>query len=517
MKNKIVAWLALVGVILPAHADVRLPAALGDHMVLQQNCEVTLWGWAYEGETVIVETSWGVKTQVVAEAHGEWRVKVKTPAARPLNQGLHPEEITFTVPDENMVQIKDILIGEVWLCSGQSNMTMMLGPDYPEGHNGWYGDKFWREESRKTDRPAIRVFNVEKTARAVPQDDCKAVLPDHITMPKNAAGLAPDLRTGWQICSHDSAPYVSAVAYYFAVRLQEKLNVPVGLVTSDVGGSPIEAWISLDALHRLPEYAQATNKVHRLGPAALFNGMIAPLTPMTVRGVIWYQGESNVRSSSTNYADLLKTLIADWRGQFSQNLSFGIVQLANYGDSSTDTKAALVREAQAEVAAAVPDAGLAVAIDLGEVRIHPPDKRDVANRLALWARAKIYGETDLVYQSPSYQSHTVEAGKIRVRFDTGGSPIMVGKMDDFGSVKPTPNEKLRWFEIAGADGQFVPADAVIDGDSVLVSSPEVCKPTSVRYAWSTNPQGCNLYNQAGLPACPFSTDVEIQIIKSTGL
>ena len=466
---------------------------------------------------MIVETSWGVKTQVVAEAHGEWRVKVKTPAARPLNQGLHPEEITFTVPDENMVQIKDILIGEVWLCSGQSNMTMMLGPDYPEGHNGWYGDKFWREESRKTDRPAIRVFNVEKTARAVPQDDCKAVLPDHITMPKNAAGLAPDLRTGWQICSHDSAPYVSAVAYYFAVRLQEKLNVPVGLVTSDVGGSPIEAWISLDALHRLPAYAQATNKVHRLGPAALFNGMIAPLTPMTVRGVIWYQGESNVRSSSTNYADLLKTLIADWRGQFSQNLSFGIVQLANYGDSSTDTKAALVREAQAEVAAAVPDAGLAVAIDLGEVRIHPPDKRDVANRLALWARAKIYGETDLVYQSPSYQSHTVEAGKIRVRFDTGGSPIMVGKMDDFGSVKPTPNEKLRWFEIAGADGQFVPADAVIDGDSVLVSSPEVCKPTSVRYAWSTNPQGCNLYNQAGLPACPFSTDVEIQIIKSTGL
>ena len=409
------------------------------------------------------------------------------------------------------------MIGEVWLCSGQSNMTMMLGPDYPAGHNGWYGDKYWPEESRQTDRPAIRVFNVEKTARAVPQDDCKAVLPDHISLPKNATGLTPDLRTGWQICSHDSAPYVSAVAYYFAVRLQEELNLSVGLVTSDVGGSPIEAWISLDALHRLPAYAQATNKVHRLGAAALFNGMIAPLTPMTVRGVLWYQGESNVGSSATNYAALLKTLIADWRGRFAQSLPFGIVQLANYGNSPADTKAALVREAQAEVAAAVPDTGLAVAIDLGEVRIHPPDKRDVANRLALWARAKIYGETNLVYQSPRYQSHTIGVGKIRVRFDTGGSPLMVGKLVESGSVESTPKEKLEWFEIAGADGKFVPADALIDGDTVVVSSPEVSTPTAVRYAWATNPQGCNLYNQAGLPACPFSTDVEIQTIKSQRL
>ena len=479
-------------------------------MVLQQNSEVTLWGWAYEGETVVIETSWGVKTQVVADARGEWRIKVKTPAACPLDQGFHPEEITFTVPDENMVQIKDVLIGEVWLCSGQSNMTMMLGPDYPTGHNGWYGDKFWQEESRKTDRPAIRVFNVEKTARAVPQDDCKAVLPDHITLPKNTAGLTPDLRTGWQICLHETAPFISAVAYYFAVRLQEKLNVPVGLVTSDVGGSPIEAWISLDALHQLPACAQTTNKVHRLGAAALFNGMIAPLTSMTFRGAIWYQGESNVGSSGTNYAPLLKTLIADWRGRFDKNLPFGIVQLANYGDAPTDTKAALVREAQAAVAAEVPDMGLAVAIDLGEVRIHPPDKRDVANRLALWARAKIYGETNLVYQSPHYQSHFVEAGKILVRFDTGGSSLMVGKLNESGSVKPTPKDKLQWFEIAGGDGKFVAADAVVDGDSVVITSPEVSAPTAVRYAWATNPQGCNLYNEAGLPAAPFRVNINIK-------
>lgn len=510
MKKTIIVLVGLIGLALCAYADVRLPAALGDHMVLQQDCEVTLWGWAYEGETVLIETSWGVKTQTVADARGEWRVKVKTPPARPLNQGLHPEAITFTVPNENRLQIKDVLIGEVWLCSGQSNMTMMLGPDYPAGHNGWYGDKYWPEESHRTDRPAIRVFNVEKTARATPQDDCKTVMPDHIFLPKNAQGLTPDLRTGWLACTPETAPYISAVAYYFAVRLQEKLNVPVGLVTSDVGGSPIEAWISLDALRQIPAYATVTNRVHRLGAAALFNGMIAPLTPMTVHGVLWYQGESNVGTSTANYAILLKTLIADWRRRFAQTLPFGIVQLANYGKSPTDIRAALVRAAQAEVAAEVPDTGLAVAIDLGITWIHPPDKRDLANRLALWARATIYGETNLVYQSPRYQSHSVQGGKIRVRFDPGGSPLMVGQLNDSGSINPTPDKKLQWFEIAGADGKFVPAEAVIDGDSVVVSSPEVSAPTAVRYAWRTNPTGCNLYNAAGLPACPFSTVVDTQ-------
>ena len=502
-----VTILALTFIAIHIYADVRLPAALGVHMVLQQNCEVTLWGLAYEGETVMIETSWGVKTHTIANAQGECRVKVRTPKARPLNQGIHREEITFTVPNENMVQIKDVLIGEVWLCSGQSNMTMMLGPDYPAGHNGWYGDKFWKEESRKTDHPALRVFNVEKTARALPQDDCKAVLPDHITLPKNARGLTSDLRTGWQVCTPDTAPYFSAVAYYFAVRLQEKLNVPVGLVTSDVGASPIESWISLKALRSLPAYAQATTKVHRIGPAALFNGMIAPLTPITFRGVLWYQGESNVGASANDYAALLKTLIADWRGRFDcDSLPFGIVQLANYGKSSSESKEAFVREAQAVVASEVTNVGLVITIDLGEVWIHPPNKRDVGNRLALWARAKVYGEKNLVFQSPLYKSHTVEGGTIRVLFDTGSSLLMVGKMNDHYIVKEAPKDKLQWFEIAGADGKFVRVDAVIDGDSAVVSSPEVPAPTAVRYAWATNPQGCNLYNEAGLPVSPFRTD-----------
>jgi sialate O-acetylesterase len=242
-----------------------------------------------------------------------------------------------------------------------------------------------------------------------------------------------------------------------------------------------------------------------MGAAALFNGMIAPLTPMTFRGVLWYQGESNVHAAAAPYAVLLQTLIADWRGRFAQTLPFGIVQLANYGNNPADTRAAIVRAAQAQVAAEVPDTGLTVAIDLGEERIHPPNKRNVANRLALWARAEIYGETNLVHQSPRYQSHSVQGGKIRIRFATGGSPLRVGHLEDSGRVKPAPGTKLRWFEIAGVDGKFVPAEAVIDGGSVVVSSPQVSAPTAVRYAWATNPSGCNLYNETGLPAGPFST------------
>jgi sialate O-acetylesterase len=498
-RKQLIALFAMIFSAMSVGADVRLPAILADHMVLQQQAEISLWGWAYEGETVVIETSWGMRTQTVANARGEWRVKLRTPRAQSLDKGLHPEHITFAVPNENRVQIKDVLIGEVWLCSGQSNMTMMMGPDFPEGHNDWYGEKFWKEERAKTDRPALRLFNVEKTTSPLPQDDCKGVLPDHITLPLNAKGLTADLMTGWQACTPGTAQYFSAVAYYFGAMLQEKLNVPVGLVTSDVGGSPIEAWISLESIRTLPAHAQAITKVHRNGPSALFNGMIAPLTPMTIRGVIWYQGESNVGATAADYAALLKNLIADWRGRFDLgDLPFGIVQLANYGKPSGESKAALVREAQDAVASEVPGAGLAVAIDVGEVRIHPPNKKDVANRLALWARARIYGEENLIFQSPRYKTHIVEDKRIRVSFETGGS-----------ALQAVSGKTVDGFEVAGPDGKFVRASATIVGaHEVLVSSPEVAAPIAVRYAWANNPEGCNLYNAEGLPAVPFRTRTE---------
>ena len=484
-----------------AAADVRLPAVLGDHMVLQQNAEVTLWGWAYNGETVRIETSWGAKTQATANIRGEWKATIKTPQARSLERGIRREHISFAVPNENMVQIKDILIGEVWLCSGQSNMAMMLGPDYPAGNNDWYGEKSWKEEAARTNRPALRVFNIEKTASVVPQHDCKGALPDHITLPKNDAGLTPDVRAGWQPCTPETAPYISAVAYYFGVALQEKLGVPVGLVTGSVGASPIEAWISLDALRRLPGYGQATTAAHRASSAALFNGMIAPLTPMTIQGVIWYQGESNVGASTAAYAALLKTLIADWRAHFHRaDLHFGVVQLASFGGPATvpvESGAAVVREAQAAVAAEVPGVGLTVAIDVGNGSIHPPNKREVGRRLALNALAKVY-RLPVACSGPVYRAVAVEGSAIRLRFET---------MDGALVAKDGP---LRQFSIAGADGKFVRADAVIDASTtrgdIVVSSPKVPNPAMVRYAWADNPAGCNLYNRAGLPASPFRSD-----------
>jgi sialate O-acetylesterase len=481
------------------HADVRLPSVLGDHMVLQQQTQVTLWGWAYEGEKVVVETSWGEKAETVADARGEWKVTIRTPKAVPLDRGLHPEWISFTVPDENSIQLKDILIGELWLASGQSNMCMMLGPDYPKGHNDWYGDKFWNEESRHTARPAIRVFNVEKTASPEPRDDCKGVLPDHITLPRDKAGLTPPLMSGWQVCSPKSAPYMSAVAYYFAVMLQKKLHVPVGIVTSAVGGSRIEAWISPEALRGVQGHESETTKVHRMGNSALYNGMIAPLLPMVFRGVIWYQGESNADSPPGDYARLLTTLIADWRSRFGNPaLPFDIVQLANYGKPALGfegSKVAVVREAQAQVAATVPGVGMAVAIDLGDLPIHTPDKRDVADRLARIALARTYGQAQAC-EGPVYQGMSIEGTSIRLRFKTGGESLIA---KDGGG-------ELHGFFIAGADGHFIPADARIEGETVVVSAPSVPTPVAVRYAWATNPEGCNLDNKAGLPASPFRTD-----------
>lgn len=479
-----------------ANADVRLPSVLSSHSVLQQNATVRLWGWAYEGETVLVETSWGEQAQTVANSHGQWQVLLKTPAARRLSEGLHPESITFTVPKENSVQIQDLLIGEVWLCSGQSNMCMMLGPDYPEGNNGWYGEKFWMKAPPTAPRLGLRIFNVEKNTQAMPQDDCKSVLPDHILLPKNQEGLMPVPYTGWQAYSAETAPYISAVAYYFGAALQNKLDVPVGLVVSAVGGSQIEAWISLPALQTVAAQANAETKLHRMGKAALFNGMIAPLTQMTLRGVVWYQGESNsgdpIRASA--YGPLLETLISDWRNAFGDaKLPFEIVQLAGWGKPSaepTDSNPALLREAQADVVNRVPGCNLAVAIDLGETRIHASNKRDVGHRLALQALDKTYG-IPAVSSGPVFERLQLEGRALRIFFSHAES----GLVGHGGALKH--------FALAGADGHFVWAHAVIDRDTVVVTAPEVPTPTQVRYAWATQPEGSNLYNGAGLPAAPF--------------
>ena len=247
-------------------------------------------------------------------------------------------------------------------------------------------------------------------------------------------------------------------------------------------------------------------------PAALYNGMIHSLIPYALRGVIWYQGESNTQPAerATYYRTLFPAMITDWRKQWGQgDFPFYFVQLANNDAPIRDHAEnawANLRESQLRTLQTVSNTGIAVTIDIGsDITIHPLNKQDVGKRLALWARAKTYGEKGMVYQSPLYQSTSIEGGKLRVKFDTGGSPLIVGKKTGLDPVQPTPQAKLEWFEIAGADGKWAWADAVIDGDSVVLSSIKVTSPVKARYGWATNPEGCNLYNAAGLPASPFRT------------
>ena len=247
-------------------------------------------------------------------------------------------------------------------------------------------------------------------------------------------------------------------------------------------------------------------------PSALYNGMIQPLMPYALRGAIWYQGESNTRPAerATYYRTLFPAMIADWRAQWGQGeFPFYFVQLANFQDpirDHSDSDWAFLRESQSHTLHSVPNTGMAVTIDIGDaIDIHPKNKQDVGKRLALWARAKTYGEKGLVYQPPLYKSATAEGNKLRVLFDTGGAPLIIGKKIGLDPVVPTPDAKLDWFEIAGTDGNYAWADAVIDGDRVILSSPEVTAPVKARYGWAINPEGCNLYNSAGLPASPFRT------------
>jgi hypothetical protein len=484
----------------PARADVRLPKIISDHMVVQRGAAVPVWGWADAGEEVTVSLAGQTQT-ARADAGGKWRVKLdKLEAAGP-----H----TLTVKGKNTLTVKDVLVGEVWLASGQSNMQWSVAqardPD---------------KERAAADFPQIRMFTVARKPAREPQSDCSG---------------------SWQVCSPQTVGQFSAAAYFFGRDLHQKLGVPVGLINSSYGGTIIEAWISQDALKSLPElkgvlasyekraatydpekakadydkrlaaWQEAARKAREKGkqppprprqptdprrspnyPAVLFNGMIAPLIPYAIRGAIWYQGESNAGSEDSGrlYALELPLLIRDWRGRWKEDFPFAWVQLPNYESPAKGWP--LVREAMLK-ALAVPNTGMAVAIDIGEARnIHPKNKQEVGRRLALWARAKVYGEKTPC-SGPLPAGHKVSGSTVELTF----------RHADGGLV--AKGGELRGFTIAGADGKWRPAEARIEGDKVLVSSPEVKEPVAVRYDWANNPDG-NLYNGAGLPASPFRTD-----------
>ncbi len=433
-----VALAVAVAAALPARADVRLPAVIGSHMVLQQEMPVQIWGWAEAGEEVTVRLD-ASQAKVKADEQGNW--KVTLPAMKADGKGRK-----LTVSGKNTIELDDILVGEVWVGSGQSNMEWHL--------RNTHGAK---EAIAAAGRPQIRLFHVPKVQAKEPAKDVKAA---------------------WKVCTPQTVPTFSAVLYYFGARLHKELGVPMGLINSSWGGSPIEPWTIADGKG-----------------GGMYNGMIAPLQPFAIRGAIWYQGETNVlRKNGLKYADKMKALIEGWRKAWGQDFPFYYVQIAPWAGRYAPGQLPALWEAQAATLK-LPRTGMAVVTDLVDnIRdIHPRKKLDVGNRLARWALAKDYGRKDLVYSGPLYKAMAVEGSKVRIRF---------AHVD--GGLASRDGKPLSEFQIAGADGKFVPAEAAIDGETVLVQAKGVEKPTQVRFGWhkTANP---NLMNKAGLPASPFQT------------
>ena len=482
---------AILAAGIEAQAAVTLPSILAEHMVVQQNLPVHLWGDAALGERVSVEFR-GKHAETTPDALGHWSVY--------LPPGSAGGPFQLSIRGTNEIIFNDILVGDVWFASGQSNM------EFPMGLNHWWhlGVLNMESEISSTNLPNLRLFHVDMQYSALPKTDMSA-------------------RT-WKAASPESVSDFSAVAYFFGKELVEKEGIPIGLIEADVGGTPIEAWTSLKALSTdstympiFTQWADATDKEakdemrERLqgsqgqtiperrsrffsAPAYLYNAMVAPVTPFPIRGVIWYQGESNTDSvRAPLYARMYPTLIDDWRNRWGEgDFPFLFVQLANFKVAQDFSGWATVREAQLKTLA-LANTGMAVTIDVGDSSdIHPRNKQEVGHRLALWARAKVYGENNIAFSGPLFRQSTVEGSQVRIWFDYSENGLVV-RGDD-----------LRDFEIAGADGKFVPALAVIDGNTVVVSSPLIQSPVYVRYGWSSDPE-CHLYNKDGLPASPFTS------------
>lgn len=444
MKRLLLPALSLLlGLTAPAPADVKLPSVIGSHMVLQRDKPIPIWGWADPGEEVTVEFA-GMVGQAKADDAGKWKVTLGAQKANATGQKLR-------VKGKNVLELDDVLVGEVWVGSGQSNMEWPVSASTNP-----------KETIAAAEHPNIRLFHVPRIQAAVP-------LPDVPFLPSTYT------RVTWKPCTPASIPQFSAVLYHFGARLQKDLDVPVGLINSSWGGSPIETWVTSEK-----------------SSGGMYNAMIAPLMPFAIRGVIWYQGESNL-GNGLAYRDKMESLIKGWRKVWGEEMPFYFVQIApwsGYGKGNLP----LLWEGQA-AALKIPHTGMAVVTDLvDDIKdIHPRNKLDVGNRLALWALAKDYGKKGLVYSGPLYTSMKVEGNKVRLSFAHTG-----------GGLSSRDGKPLTEFEVAGEDGKFVPAEAVIEGDNVVVSAAGVDHPTQVRFGWR-NTANPNLMNKEGLPASPFRT------------
>ena len=482
-------------------AAVRLARVFRDHMVLQRQMPVPVWGWADPREQIEVRLG-NSGGRTTAGQDGFWLVRLA-----PLKPG---GPFSLVVRGTNTVELQDVLVGEVWLCAGQSNMVWPV-------HKCLNAE----DEIAAANHPRLRLLQVPRRPAEQPRADL---------------GRA----SVWQPCTSESVKGFSGTAYFFGRHLLQKLDVPIGLINSSVGGTSIEFWISCRKLGQTSEtsailqryeqakphlqtrraayrkkmarWQEAKKSAEANGkppskppraphfvqparrPAALFNGMVYPLIPFAIRGVIWYQGESG----GEPYGKLLPALITDWRTRWGQgDFPFCVGQLHNVRAMQTDPNEKCLwnarREAQLRTAQRLPNVGLTVAIDIGLPHTtHYPNKQEVGRRFALWALGAIYGRT-LTYSGPVFRDMSVEGNRVRLTFEHTGDELTA------------KGGELKGFVVAGKDRKFTWADARIDGKSVLVWSDDVPKPQAVRYGWAANP-ACTLYNSAGLPASPFRTD-----------
>lgn len=439
--------------------NIRLPSAIASNMVLQQQSRVALWGWSDPGEKIYISTSWNSQVDSTEASGGaRWKAYINTPAAG--------GPFTITLKGRNTIVLENILIGEVWICSGQSNM------EWSSNHNL----KQIIDELPNSSNSNIRLFHVPKTTSGQPQDN----LPGE-----------------WKVCSPESLKSFSAIGYFFGKKLQHDLNTPIGLINASWGGTPAEVWTPAGIINNDTELKQAasllnTSKWWPKEPGLAYNAMISPLTDFPIAGAIWYQGESNT-GTAASYQKLFTAMIDSWRTAWQKDFPFYYVQIAPYAYGNNYI-GALLQEQQTR-SLSFPKTGMVVITDLVDniKDIHPQNKLDVATRLANWALAETYKKDIGAYKSPMFKNMEINKEKAVLYFDHAPNGFV------------TKSGKATEFYIAGDDGNFLPADVKIEKDRIIVSNKIIKSPVAVRFGFS-NTAMPNLFSKEGLPVTPFRTD-----------
>ena len=464
MKNNILLIISLFAINLIASQNLKLPSIFNDNMILQQDSNISIWGWSKSRSSISITVSWNEKTLITnSDDNGKWIINIKTPKSG------KSHEISLKSGDQK-ISLSNILMGEVWIASGQSNMQMNL-----KGYNNEpvLGAN---DAIANSNNSEIRFFTVERNTSETKMEN---------------------LEGNWSISNPENSPSFSAVAYSFAKHLNTVLDVPVAIIHSSWGGTPAEAWTDSQSLNT--DFEKGVIKNHRGRasdePSSLYNAMINPLINFRIKGAIWYQGESNV-ARANNYAKLKNSMIEGWRRAWNQgSFPFYFVQISPYKyDGNDKSSSAFLREAQLNTMFNTSNTGMAVSLDVGdENSIHPPRKFILGKRLAYWALNKDYGLSTVEFSGPVFKSLEIKENKVLLKFDYAKSGLYC------------PDEEINNFELASEDRVFYPANAKIMWNQLEVQSDNVKNPVHVRYGWKNYLNG-NLYNTKGLPASSFRSD-----------